>query len=233
MKVGRRLANKVLNASKFVLGVGGDAVVLAEADPAHITAPIDLALITQLAGVVDSVTSAFDEYRFDRALEHAEAFFWTFCDDYVELVKARAYGSDDLDDAATASARATLQTVLDTSLRLLAPFLPFVTEEVWSWWREGSIHRTDWPTAAEVTTADVGDPQLLTLVGTALSLVRGAKSTAQVSMRTDIAKAVVRGPAADLEVLQLAQADLAASGHIAEISFEPAESAELTVDVTM
>jgi valyl-tRNA synthetase len=226
MKVGRRLAMKVLNASKFALGLG------AAPDLAAVTEALDRSLLAQLATVIEQATSAFDDYDYTRALEAAEGFFWTFCDDYVELVKERAYGSRG--DAEAASAKAALGTTLSVVLRLFAPFLPFVTEEVWSWWQPGSIHRATWPTRDEVALAGEADSGLLALAGVAVSQVRGAKSTAQVSMRTDVAQAVVRGPAADLDRLRMAAADLAGAGRIADLTFAAGDdSSELTVDVSL
>jgi valyl-tRNA synthetase len=224
MKIGRRLAIKLLNASKFALGLG------ASPDLAAVNEPLDRALLSSLAEVIDQATKAFEDYNHTRALEVAETFFWTFCDDYVELVKERAYGSRG--EAPAASAKAALGTTLSVVLRLFAPFLPYVTEEVWSWWQPGSIHRSSWPRREEAAPADGADAGLIELIGSALSQVRGAKSSAQVSMRTDVARAVVRGPAADLERLKPATDDLAAAGRIAALVYEPADG-ELEVAVTL
>src|SRR5690606_24312110 len=139
-----RLAIKVLNASKFALGFG--AADAGTPDPAAVTVVLDRAMLAGLAEVVDRATEALEAYDHTRALELTETFFWTFCDDYLELVKDRAYGSgDQTPSPETVSARTALAFALDTLLRLLAPVLPFATEEVWSWWKEGSVHRAPWP----------------------------------------------------------------------------------------
>jgi valyl-tRNA synthetase len=225
MKVGRRLTIKLLNASKFAIDLG------ATPDLGGVSEPLDRSLIAGLAAVVHTATQCLEDYDYTRALEATETFFWTFCDDYVELVKERAYGGHGDDGAA--SAKATLGTALDVLLRLFAPFLPFVTEEVWSWWREGSVHRAAWPADYDVE-VEGGDVELLGIVGKALSQVRGAKSTAQVSMRADVPSAVITGPGADLDRLSHAAADLAAAGRITDLSFEATgDDSDLHVAVTL
>ncbi|TDC58396.1 valine--tRNA ligase, partial [Actinomadura sp. KC345] len=216
IKVGRRLAIKILNASKFVLGLGE-----AEAD-ASITEPLDKAMLAALSGVVKEATEAFEGHDYTRAMERTERFFWEFCDDYLELVKTRAYG----EGPEAQSARAALRTALSVMLRLFAPVLPFVTEEVWSWWRHGSVHAASWPSAAELPPG--GDPVVLAATGEALRQVRKAKSEAKASMRADVASAVVRGA----EVLRISRPDLAAAGRIADLTLEDAP-AGLTVDVVL
>ena len=146
-------------------------------------------MLVRLDATVAEATTAFDGFDYARALERAEAFFWWFCDDYVELVKGRAYGGRG--DGPAASARAALGIALDALSRLLAPTLPFAAEEAWSWSHDGSIHATSWPVASGVT-----DPGLdLDVVSEVLQQVRRAKTEAKRSQRAEVAAVAVTAPA--------------------------------------
>ncbi len=218
-KVGRRLSVKILNASKFVLGLGPVE------DGTPVTDPIDLSMLASLSSVVTEATAALESYDHTGALERAERFFWEFCDDYLEIVKTRAYGED------SGSARAALRRALGIMLRLFAPVLPYVTEEVWSWWQEGSVHGATWPTVAELPEASDGDPALLAAVAAVLRQVRKAKSTAQISMRAPVDRVEVQG--AEAALIGAAEGDLKAAGVISELVLGSSEKDELTVDVTL
>ncbi len=226
IKIGRRLAIKILNAAKFVYGF-----TLPEGYTT-VTEPIDLSMLTALDEVVRQATTALENYDHARALEVTETFFWTFCDDYLELVKERAY-RDESEAAAKASAVLALQTAVDVLLRLFAPYLPFATEEVWSWTHEGSVHNAAWPASVAAAlpagvTADLpAHAPLLGLAGTALVGIRRAKTDAKASQKTPVASATIAGSAEEIAELQLAAADLQAVGRIAELRF--AEAAELAV----
>ena len=220
MKVGRRLAIKVLNASKFALSFGE-----VEGDLAgQVTNPLDRALLAGLRDVVEKATAGFESWDYTRSLEVTETFFWTFCDDYLELVKDRAYGSQG--DAEAASARATLRIALDVVLRLLAPFLPYVTEEVWSWWHDGSVHLTSWPNVDEVAVAgDAVDPAMLAAVGAALATVRKSKSEAKLSMRAEVTRITLGGPEQLLDHVRAGEGDLRSAGRITgSLDLVPAEA---------
>lgn len=200
VKVGRRLATKILNASRFVLGFPA-----AEG----ITEPLDRSMLAQLSTVVGAATTAFEAYDHTSALVAAEEFFWRYCDDYLELVKERAYG----DGTGAESARVALRHALDVALRLFAPFLPFVTEEVWSWWHDGSIHRAPWPAPSTVD----GDPAVLDTVAYVLGQARKAKSERRLSMKAEIPSAVAYGTGAELARIAAGQSDLVAAAHIGKL----------------
>jgi valyl-tRNA synthetase len=226
MKIGRRLAVKVLNASKFVLGLSTGP------SKAEVTRPLDQAVLARIAEVVAEATGHLEGYDYARALETVERCFWNFCDHYVELVKNRAYGAMTEDDAD--SARVTLTTALSVLLRALAPFLPFATEEAWSWWRTGSVHHAAWPTPQELRSlAPHGDPRLLTLAAEAITAVRKAKSTAKLSMRAEVKSLIVTGPPALHDALREVLSDIQAAGHVLDVEFRPADTDTLTYEVAL
>ncbi|MEN3314934.1 MAG: valyl-tRNA synthetase [Acidimicrobiaceae bacterium] len=228
LKVGRRLTIKVLNASKFVLSRLGDTQAAAQST--EVGAPLDRAMLSRLADVVDEATTAFEGYDYARALERTEAFFWAFCDDYLELVKSRAYGSRGDDEAA--SADRALALALSTIVRLFAPFLPYVTDEVWSWWNDGSVHRAPWPEPGALrAAAGDGDPLVLEVAAAVLGEVRKAKTSARTSMRAEVERVVVRDTAPRLAALARAAADVGDAGRVSDMVTEQAE--EFSVDVTL
>jgi len=234
MKVGRRLAIKILNASRFVLsrldGSESDAPI-----PGTSLTALDAAMLARLAVVVGEATAEFDSYDHARALEVTESFFWSYCDDYLELVKTRAYG--DPTHPGPASARHALALSLSVMLRLFAPFLPYCTEEAWSWWQEGSIHRSPWPSGPALAAAAGPDarPPLLDGAAAVLVALRRAKTEARVTMRWPVTRCVVTGPRSLVELIELVSSDLADAGTIARLDLVPDEGADhpLSVEVTL
>lgn len=213
LRIGRRLAIKILNASRFALGFTDSDV-----DKSQVNAAVDRSMLAGLAEVVESATKAFDEYDYARALDVAEKSFWNWTDDYLELVKARAYG----DEEGSESAHAALQLALDVYLRLFAPFLPFVTEEVWSWWRDGSIHLTKWPGVDEFEGL-AGDPSILSATSEVLTAVRRAKSDARVSMRAELERVSITADAAMIASLREAEGDLKAAANTDVVDYAEGE----------
>jgi valyl-tRNA synthetase len=224
MKVGRRLAIKILNASKFVL---------ANPDPhGPVTAAVDRGLLTSLARLVRESTADLEDYNYARVLERSETFFWSFCDDYLELVKSRRYG--DQGPELAGSANGALLVALSAMLRLFAPFLPFVTEEVWSWWREGSVHRAEWPTADEIfaqSREDQRGVEALEFAAAVLGAIRKKKSEEKRPLKTPVARAIIRAPEAQLALLGEVERDLRASGLIQRIETATAGTLEVEVEL--
>lgn len=226
MKVGRKLATKLLNVTKFVLGFG-------DANPtATPTDAVDIAMLSRLASVVDEATTAFETYDYARALEKSESFFWWFCDDYVELVKTRAYSQG----AGSVSARASLQRAINALQRLFAPHIPFATEEVWSWWQNGSIHRASWPTRADLlggTTAVESTESLLDAVCNVLAVIRRTKTESKVSQRAEVEHVLVKATNAQISFLQLGLVDLLNAGVAQQIEFSAHESEQISTTVRL
>ena len=240
IRVGRRLAVKILNASKFVLGFE----VPAGLEHTAVTAPLDLAMLARLAEVSSRCTRALDQYDHAGALEAAEHLFWEFCDDYLELVKPRAYAAE-RNPEGSASAVLALREALSVQLRLFAPVLPFVTEEVWSWFNVGSIHRASWPrgedlpeaaasrtgSAALAAQRDVG--AALDAAAAAIRAIRKVKSEARLPQKATVSRLVVRGSVSGLALLETVLGDVVAAGSVGSVDLVTEEGAELSFQVTV
>ncbi|MFO7302703.1 MAG: valine--tRNA ligase [Acidobacteriota bacterium] len=208
MKVGRRLAIKLLNASRFVLQ---------RQEPAgEVTVALDRGMLQRLQRVVDSATRHLDGYDYAAALREVEDFFWWFCDDYIELVKRRRAGEGP--DAASAVSAAT--AALSVILRLFAPFLPFVTEEVWSWWRQGSVHRAAWPTAADLplTGSTAEADAAVEAASEATAAIRQARSAHKLGFGVPV-RLTLATPA-DEATWRLVEADVLRGNNVAEASVQ-------------
>jgi valyl-tRNA synthetase len=222
MKVGRRLAIKILNASRFVLTL--------ERSEGEITERLDRSMLRQLADVLEQATAALEEYEHARALEPVERFFWGFTDDYLELVKNRAYGTFGPD--AAGSAIATLRLALVVLLRVFAPFLPYVTEEVWSWWREGSIHLAAWPSPDELEGGSAGaEPADYEVAAWVLGEIRKAKALAKRSLRTPAERVVVRDTQERLKLLRGVERDVREAGTVSAFEFVEADEPSVEVEL--
>ncbi|NBO53241.1 MAG: valine--tRNA ligase [Actinobacteria bacterium] len=221
MKVGRKLATKLLNVSKFVLGFMTD-----HANATTVTEAVDHSMLLRLGSVIDEASSAFEAFDYARALERTEQFFWWFCDDYVELVKVRAYRGPN--DPGAQSAVAALSLALSALQRLFAPMLPFVTEEIWSWWQNGSIHNAPWPTsnALGATGVDILGP-----VCEVLAVIRRAKTEAKTSQRTPVAVATVTADSTFITAVQTGQADLIDAGTVENLRFVEGDGPTTVVEL--
>jgi valyl-tRNA synthetase len=216
-KVGRRLQTKLFNAGKFVLAQTGER--------RPITCELDRAFAAELRAVVERATRCFDAFDQAHALAETESFFWgRFTDTFLELAKARARGED---AAQRGSALAALRLGLSVLLRLLAPFQPYVTEEVWSWAfaeesGQQSIHRAPWPGEADF--AGIEAPAVagsLQVAIDALAAIHKAKADAAVSAGREVARLVLAGEPAILARLEPVLADVLAAARCAAHRLEP------------
>jgi len=241
-RIGRRLAVKLLNASKFVLrfaDLDDEAALEVErceralgtglhtgAVPAEVTEPLDCSMLHRLAGLVDEASRALDAFDYARALERTESFFWAFTDDHIELAKARAYGEHGT--AAAVSARLSLRAALRVLQQLFAPFMPFVAEEVWSWWHASSVHASTWPESSRLrAAAGNAGPLPGTVAAAVLGEVRRAKSEAKRPLRTEVLRATVTDTPERIAVLADVAGDVRAAGRVGELV--TAEGPELSV----
>ena len=240
MKIGRRLAIKLLNASKFTLGFAASVATAptdtngsSDHDASRISEPLDRSMLDRLADLVDDATAAFERFDYARALERTEAFFWWFTDNYLELVKARAYG--EYGEERAESARHALRFALSTMQRMFAPFLPFVTEEVWSWWHDDSVHTADWPSSDSLRAAAGGIGAATSSVAAdALSVVRRKKSENKRKLRTPVVSASFAAGAAQLAMLDQVIDDVKAAGVILTVAPSTVtESSEISVSAEL
>jgi valyl-tRNA synthetase len=216
MKVGRRLAIKLLNASKFVLS---------KPEPVgRVTHLLDRGLLTALRSLIEDTTRALEAYDYARALQITETFFWSLCDNYLEMVKSRRYG--DHGPEAAGSANASLLCALSVLNRLFAPYLPFATEEVWSWWRPGSVHTAPWPAVNEVDAVAAGDPDAQRALDAAIEVlgeIRRVKSIEKRPLKARIETAEVRWNADAIRLLQDVELDLRTAAGVDQFVYVPGD----------
>ncbi len=223
MKIGRKLAMKVLNVSKFVFA--------GEQPEGRVTEPLDRGMLQNLAMVVDDATAELDHYEYAKALAKVESYFWDFCDNYIEAAKSRRYG--DFGPEAAASASTAMRLALSVLLRLLAPYLVFVCDEVWSWTNPGSIHRAAWPTRQELITvsgSDEASAKAVIHATEALNAIRKGKTDHKVSVGTPVKQIVYQATDEAIACLTLIERDLKAAARSETLILKVGEPA---VEVTL
>ncbi len=210
---GKRLVTKLYNASKFVAGhlLNQDLSLLA---PEKITEELDRSFIDHLLQVVNKAGKHFDNFEYADALQYTESFFWEkFCDNYLELIKVRAYQEEMT--PGKISALATLKFTLSVLLRLFAPFVPFFTEEAWSWifsdpaGKNKSVHTSAWPEEKEFS--GIPKPEMNDAFGATMEIlaaVRKVKSEAKVSVKTPLKSLAISGKSDDIKIIGAIQGDL-------------------------
>jgi valyl-tRNA synthetase len=239
-KVGKRLSTKLFNASKFAIGRFAD-IDPGQLGPGKISAEADRAVIAELRPLLERVTQAFDEFDYAQALQLTEEFFWrTFCDNYLELAKSRTY--DEGLTPGRLSAAATLRLLHRTLLRLFAPFLPFLTEEIWSWayapdhGMSESIHTSPWPDPAEFASIPAPEhPETWEATIVVVDAVRKAKADANKSMKAPVKQIAITAEARTLNSLQNTLDDIIGMLHIQHVeqTIGPPDNGLAAVQTTM
>ena len=224
MKIGRKLAMKVLNVSKFILQ--------GEQTDGAVTESLDRGMLQNLAALVDEATAELEQYEYAKALAKIESFFWDFCDNYVEAAKSRRYG--DFGAEAAASASTAMRLALSVMLRLLAPYLAFVCDEVWSWTNSGSVHRAAWPTREEiirVSGSDESARKAVLHITEALNAIRKGKVDQKVSIGTPVQQVVYQASDEAIACLTLVERDLKAASRTEALVLRA--GAEPAVEITL
>ena len=225
MAQGKKLINKIFNASKFVFTIVENSSLKGKSDyEQYIAEPIDLAWQNKMDLIIKQATDAFATYDYATALEAIEKRFWDFCDNYLEIVKKRAYSENGQ------SAVASLMRTIDVFLSLFAPFCPFISEEVYQTrpWGEvkGSLHGTSWPKTDKVSF----DSALYDMVSVITGEIRKAKTSAGVSQRTPVSRVCVAATETDIATLHKGVTDIENVGSLQAnaLTFKPAEQLEVS-----
>ncbi|MCY4512865.1 MAG: valine--tRNA ligase [Bdellovibrionales bacterium] len=235
-KTGQRLVTKIFNAARFVSLQTEQVSVshLLEGDLKGITEAVDRAWIMSLGEVYKKVTEFLEDFKYDSALRLAEKTFWSFCDNYIELVKARAYQLKG--ESGGISGAMSLDCSLYLFLKMFAPFLPYITEEVWSWrYKEESfsIHSSPWEKgsvfiknlflsevslktsdAKEMEEMTQGFEEFLSEVFYILEQVRNQKASLRKSLSAPVKELTLKGNEQQIKWFQLCKEDLLRAGHI-------------------
>lgn len=226
MKNGRRLVTKMLNASKYLLTILNDLDVDVDVlNNLEITNKVDQSFLFKLNEVVNRASIAFEDLDYARSLEVSESIFWDFCDNYVEIAKSRAYGSQGVKQAQQAGA--TLLVALDTFTKLFAPVIPFTCEEIYSWSHDESIHIQAWPKEKDIL-GRISDKEIgveLYNYATDLSVhPRKYKTENKISLKTELRLYKINDALFKKEWFDAVEKDIKDVSKADEVEFSPAEN---------
>ena len=185
IKHGYRFLRKFWNAFRFISMQIFDEEVTYDEVKDNL-GPLDLWILSKLNNLNKTVDKAFDEYNFAQTITPIERFFWhDFCDEYIEAVKYRLY--TDVSDESRKAAKYTLRTVVETSLKLMAPIAPFFTEEVYQYFSDESIHTTLWPEVYDELISEEMETKGETTVEL-IDEVRRFKSASKIPLNAELAE---------------------------------------------
>ncbi len=188
IKVGQRTITKLWNASKFIIGnlEGFDPKTKIENLEAS-----DRWVLSELQQTISRYIIAFDKYDYASAKEVLNQFFWNrLCDNYLEMVKYRIYA---LEDTTRSAAQSTLYNCLFKIIKLYAPLMPFITEEIYQGYfkqfnQEISIHVSQIPDAVELSVADLELTGEFEDILSIVTAIRGYKSQNSLALNSDTIK---------------------------------------------
>ncbi|MBA30418.1 MAG: valine--tRNA ligase [Dehalococcoidia bacterium] len=226
-KIGKRLSTKIYNASKFVLSQ--------DALEGEVKNPLDLSFLANLIEHVDICSNNYNKFNFAESMMVAEKFFWNmFTDNYLELVKNRARQNEDLEQQT--SSVATLRLTLNVMLRLFAPVLPIITDEVWSWVfaKEtgiDSIHSSTWPTKEEILNYSFKEEEKKLFLTTcdAIRAIRRSKTQNGFRLGAEVKSISLVGTEKDIKLLELAKNDIVTAARCEILNLELGKEIEARI----
>ena len=237
---GKRIVTKLWNSTKFMkMNLGDHRPGLEGAD--YRPTPIDRWVLSKLHGAIRQATCDFERYEYAHALRAAERFFWeVLCDNYLEIIKDRFWSPEDYAPEATAAARETLYRCSWDVLRLFAPFLPYITEElfqrVFRPFEGGvSIHTAPWPEsdASRIDPAVEGQGDLLLIV---VDGIRKFKTSLQIHQGRKLTRLAITCPGEVRASLEALGEDLRSAVRAAEVKFAeggtaPTDRDDITLEI--
>ena len=231
LMTGQKFITKLWNASKFSL------MHLEDYQPAPVTEVFDQWLLSKLNKLIKECSESFDKYEYSRTKAEVENFFWhTFCDNYLEIVKDRLYNQDRRGAEARKSGQEALYTSLLTIIKMMAPIMPHITEEIYQLYfhekeNQNSIHISAWP-AANPKLIDEQAELAGDLGIDIIAAVRKYKSEQQVSLKEELSQLILVGneavseEAEFVEMVKGIEDDLKAVLKVKQIAFSGDTSLE-------
>lgn len=227
MRNGKKLINKIWNASKFVLMHMSDFDINRNV----VLLPMDKWIINKYNVMFDNFSKYMEKYELGLALNELEHFFWDFCDNYIEIVKNRLYKPEIYGYEAKYSGQKSSFYVLFGMLQLFAIYMPHITEEIYmnyfnQFFKEKSIHLTS------IGKIEMGCSDDILKNGDAavevISRVRRYKSENNLSLKTEIDSITLYSPINNY--LKSVEDDIKATTNVSRILYETSESLEVIIN---
>jgi valyl-tRNA synthetase len=223
LKTGKKTVTKLWNASKFALTFLEDYEF-----EKHDLEVVDKWMLTKLQNTIKQATEHFDKYEYSKVKKVLDEFFWqVLCDNYLEFVKDRLYNPNLYHKGAKNSAQFGLYEAVLNVLKMFAPLMPYITEEVYSLYfkdkeNKESIHISNWPKYNE-NYVDKNSEFVGDLMVDIVQRVRKFKSEKQISLKEDLSKIIIKCSEKDRKLLELIIQDIKAVTKVKDIEFDKGE----------